>query len=352
VVGGSARTVSACGGYTLGGGHSFMSPAYGLAVDNVLAFTAVLANGSVVTASPCANPDLFWALRGGGGGSFAVVTAATYALHPTPPGGVTGFVVAMSFLRGQASAELFMGGLLAAAPALGNPAGTGVVAAGYWSLAVDGFTAVFVFNGSNAAAQAALAPISNFIAAHGDDINVTSAEYFAAPSMSVWHDIIDPADPTGTPETLGSRLIPVAVAGNATAAAPIAAALANISASVVVQGMMVTGGAVAAFDRDSNQTSVTPAWRDAALHVAVGIGWGLSTPIAEQEYYFAVVSAWTSWLRDATPGSGAYWSESDYAEPDWQQAFWGSANYARLAAIKAAYDPTGVFVCHHCVELP
>jgi FAD/FMN-containing dehydrogenase len=41
VVGGSARTVSSSGGYTLGGGHSWMSPFYGLAVDNVLAFTAV-----------------------------------------------------------------------------------------------------------------------------------------------------------------------------------------------------------------------------------------------------------------------------------------------------------------------
>ena len=66
VVGGSARTVSASGGHVLGGGHSFMSPAYGLAADNVLAFTAVLADGSAVTASKCANPDLFWALRGGG----------------------------------------------------------------------------------------------------------------------------------------------------------------------------------------------------------------------------------------------------------------------------------------------
>lgn len=66
VVGGSARTVSASGGHVLGGGHSFMSPTYGLAVDNVLAFTAVLADGSARTVSPCANPDLFWALRGGG----------------------------------------------------------------------------------------------------------------------------------------------------------------------------------------------------------------------------------------------------------------------------------------------
>ena len=42
----------------------------------------------------------------------------------------------------------------------------------------------------------------------------------------------------------------------------------------------------------------------------------------------------------------------DFNEEDWTASFWGASNYARLQAIKAAYDPTGVFVCHHCVELP
>ena len=65
VVGGSEISVSACGGYTLGGGHSWSGPAYGMAVDNLLSVEAVLANGSVVTASACENADLFWALRGG-----------------------------------------------------------------------------------------------------------------------------------------------------------------------------------------------------------------------------------------------------------------------------------------------
>ena len=67
VVGGSEISVSACGGYTLGGGHSWMGPAYGMAVDNALRFEVVLANGTVVNASSCENADLFWALRGGGG---------------------------------------------------------------------------------------------------------------------------------------------------------------------------------------------------------------------------------------------------------------------------------------------
>ena len=45
-------------------------------------------------------------------------------------------------------------------------------------------------------------------------------------------------------------------------------------------------------------------------------------------------------------------SPADYLEPDWQGAYWGAANYARLQAVKAAYDPANAFTCHHCVELP
>jgi FAD/FMN-containing dehydrogenase len=53
-------------------------------------------------------------------------------------------------------------------------------------------------------------------------------------------------------------------------------------------------------------------------------------------------------LRAATPGSGSYATETDWFEPDWQRSFWGE-NYARLLGIKRRLDPTGVFVCHHCV---
>ena len=57
----------------LGSGLSFSHRHLGYGVDNVVSFDAVLANGTIVTADACSNTDLFWALRGGGGGSFAVV---------------------------------------------------------------------------------------------------------------------------------------------------------------------------------------------------------------------------------------------------------------------------------------
>jgi hypothetical protein len=70
-------------GYTLGGGLSWFSRAYGLAADSVLAFDAVDAGGAKIRVTAETDPELFWALRGGGG-DFAVVTALEFGLHPAP----------------------------------------------------------------------------------------------------------------------------------------------------------------------------------------------------------------------------------------------------------------------------
>ena len=83
---GLATTTGTCatvgmGGSTLGGGIGWLMGRFGMTIDNVLACEVVTADGHICTASADEHPDLFWALRGGGG-NFGIVTALTYQLHP------------------------------------------------------------------------------------------------------------------------------------------------------------------------------------------------------------------------------------------------------------------------------
>jgi FAD/FMN-containing dehydrogenase len=90
VTGGVVSTTGIAG-YTLGGGLGWLMAKHGLAADNLLAVELVTANGEVLDVDAVSHPELFWALRGGGG-NFGVATAFTYRLHQV--GMVTGGLIA------------------------------------------------------------------------------------------------------------------------------------------------------------------------------------------------------------------------------------------------------------------
>ncbi|HTO10395.1 MAG TPA: FAD-binding oxidoreductase [Candidatus Binatia bacterium] len=79
-------------GLTLGGGFGWISRKHGLTVDNLLSADVVTADGELVRASAAENPDLFWAIRGGGG-NFGVATSFEFALHPVGPQVIAGLIV-------------------------------------------------------------------------------------------------------------------------------------------------------------------------------------------------------------------------------------------------------------------
>jgi FAD/FMN-containing dehydrogenase len=92
-------------GLTLGGGLGWLMPKYGLALDNLKSAEMVLADGSVSRASADENPDLFWAIRGGGG-NFGIAASLEYTVHPVGPM-ITGGLVAHPLQRGADMLKFF-----------------------------------------------------------------------------------------------------------------------------------------------------------------------------------------------------------------------------------------------------
>lgn len=88
---GSTSSVGVAGGFSLGGGHGPLSPLHGLAADNILEITVVLANGAIVRASAYNHKDLFAALRGGGS-AFGVVIEMAFRAHTPPQNGFIGVI--------------------------------------------------------------------------------------------------------------------------------------------------------------------------------------------------------------------------------------------------------------------
>ncbi|RYP70345.1 hypothetical protein DL771_005552 [Monosporascus sp. 5C6A] len=85
VVEGVCPTVGIPGGYTQGGGASLLGSRFGLTADQVLEWEVVTGKGELLTATPRQNSDLYWALAGGGGGTYGAVLSMTVKLHPNMP---------------------------------------------------------------------------------------------------------------------------------------------------------------------------------------------------------------------------------------------------------------------------
>src|SRR5713226_8952845 len=84
VQGGGCTSVGAAGGFLQGGGFGSWSRKFGIAAASMLEAEMVTADGRLLVANACQNQDLFWALRGGGGGTFGIVTKVTLRSHPIP----------------------------------------------------------------------------------------------------------------------------------------------------------------------------------------------------------------------------------------------------------------------------
>ncbi|KAF4779936.1 FAD binding domain-containing protein [Colletotrichum scovillei] len=354
IVGGTAKTVSV-GGYATGGGHSLLAPRFGLAADNVLQMEVVTPLGEILTLNEAQNADLFWAMRGGGGSTFGVLTSITFATHPSPPITHTAWAM-LTELRSPIIPDL-AAYFLSNVPAL-EKAGL----AGY---------ALINSHMPNPVSSPGLPPNAAGvigISLMQDDTdreevnrvwtsinqtvmerwpNVTFAKITTEyPSWLDFYDKNYDMNKGGINKLLASRLLdekPLTEDLNALAGA-VKTATDNVGG---MYAFLVSGKGVHNAKPRGGGDAVHPAWRTAYIHAITAVGWTsfneTSKSEAEKSIYDSVEG-----FRQLTPGGGSYLNEGLSYEEDWQHTFWGT-NYERLLKIKKTVDPDDVFWCQPCV---
>ncbi|KAJ7182772.1 FAD-binding domain-containing protein [Mycena crocata] len=352
-VGGSAGTVCAAGGYLQGAGHSALSPTFGLAVDNVLGKIYLVfrpelylnlpksfKSGELLKVNSISNPDLFFAFRGGGAGSWGVIVSASFRTFPF-------FNITFSVIQLAASSN-------AAAAALATVHTQhifdldGVHGSQYFNLnkdfaanATSVFTLTTYLPGTPVATgKTLLAPfLRDVLAIPG--VSLVSEDY---KDINVNDALFQPDDVAGLDFVMGSRLIPEAAYRNSPAnVGKVFKELLDAGTFFLGPGAHISAGKVSTNANISS--AVHPDWRTAKTHLILLNSWTDSTPLDQintirhefQNKQLPIIE------QISGPDGGAYSNEADVFEPNFQTTFFGP-NYAKLSAIKRKYDPGDLFI--------
>lgn len=313
-----------------------------MGADQVLSVEVVTADGRFITASPEEHQDLFWAIRGGGGGTWGVVTSMTVKAYPDIPVTASYF----TFTTGpNISPEAFFAGIRAYLDNFQKHADEGIYSYFRINPNPNGIDYEFVMQPFFAPGKtvdetiALLAPWFSRLREVGIIVHprITSYSNFLD---AFYGEFILERVMVGT-VSQGSRLIPRNVFSDRNALDRTFAA---------IRKNLEHGRPILAYNmapdlkRIGNpDNAVNPAWREALAHVITHVTWDPTWPVAQiAKARRDFTNGDMKLLRDATPGSGAYLSEADPEEPDWQQSFYGD-KYAKLLEIKNRYDPRGLF---------
>lgn len=334
VMSGECATVGLAGGFTQGGGHSILSNEFGLAADQTLSFEVVTADGELVTASPTENSDLYWALSGGGGGTYGIVVSLTVrAYQAKTVGGAAMQLLASSTTPANYAAITAKFVELLPAMIDAGAMVVFIIAAPY--LVIKPLT---VWDSTQAEVKAILKPFSDYLVSLG----ITPPIIYSELSYRDHYDRYLGPLPQGSFEVnryqFGGRLIPRSVVENNTAE------LNKVFAELAKEGVLLAGSSANYAKRaNTPDNSVLPAWRNTITQLQLITNWNSTAPWVEME---AAQKKMTEVLMPkieaVTPGSGSYMNEADFQQPNWQSTFYGT-NYNKLKQIKNKYDPDHVF---------
>jgi FAD/FMN-containing dehydrogenase len=404
VQGGGCLTVGLAG-LVQSGGFGSWSKHYGTAAGSLLEAEVVTADGQIRIANACTNPDLFWALKGGGGGTFAVVSKMTLRTHDLPEWfGVADFKVKAA--SDDAYKRLLLEFVSFYKEHLFNDRWGEQV-----HLKPDNTLEVSMLSHGLDGEQVKKAwqPFMDWVAQSSNGCSIQGrANLGSIPARHYWDsqwwkehwpEIVFPRNGSLLHAVLDDVLVrvkgqpsmnfdpqPGARANNvwwkgdtgdcgaflwgfeslwlpdslleADAQARLADALFASSRIFDVQLQFSKGLAGAPPDAiaGATDTSMNPAVLTAFALAIVADGQGPAYPgipghepsVAEGRKAAARIDQCVNQLRAVAGDNGAYVSESNYFQRNWQRAYWGS-NYARLAQIKQKYDPDGLFFVHNGV---
>jgi FAD/FMN-containing dehydrogenase len=309
------------GGLTLTGGIGWKVRKYGLALDNVVAAEVVTADGEVVRASAEEHPDLFWAVRGGGG-NFGIVTAFEFRAHPTTDVffGKISFPAAEAgdVLQGWAEYQRSAPDEVTTVVALANPMAGGREAPVEIHVAFDGDDAE--------AAAAALDPIRRLGTVLEDDVALTP-----------YADVLEDA-PKPPP---GLQFVTRSAFADQESVSDLLRVVAEVAGSEgsPFLALRSVGGAVSRVPDDATAY----AYRQAELVFLTFAGGPAPVVEAARPGLDAV------WAKVAPHVHGAYANFLTSATEDEVAAIYPADTRARLAAVKGRYDPDNLFAANHNV---
>ncbi|KAK3176612.1 hypothetical protein OEA41_007935 [Lepraria neglecta] len=337
VTGGECPTVGLAGGYTQGGGHSALASKYGLAADQTLEWEVVTGTGDFITASPTKNSDLYWALSGGGGGTYGVVYSLTSKAHTDIP--VSG--ANLTFYSEGVSMDTFYAAISAWHASLPKIVDAGAMTVYYISSTEFQLTPFTGPGISVSYAKELLQPFLDSLNDLGIKYNITGPTDF--PNYLDDFNTFQLPIEVGVAQ-YGGRLIPRSVVENNNDG--FTAAIRNITqnnATGLFVGIGLNVNKSAARGNENVDNAVLPAWRETLVDSVLTTNWNFSAPLSDM---IALQEVMTNELlpplEAITPGSGCYLNEGDPNQPNWQETFYG-VNYPRLLAIKAKYDPNDIF---------
>ncbi|KAI0005787.1 FAD-binding domain-containing protein [Xylariaceae sp. FL0662B] len=338
VVTGECPTVGVAGGLVQGGGHGPLTPTYGLTADTALSFDVVTADGEFVTANSKENPDLFWALKGGGPSTYAVVLSATLKTFPEQKS--AGVIVNVNFTHTN-DVDVFWEGVRSFHKYSNHFVDSGLYA--YFELmALRLHIQPFVGFGKTSKDMAAiLKPMFDEFEEKGIPYDTVGKEFDTL--FDLYIDLFE-EEAAGTSALTGGWMFAHEdVERNNDEIIEAFKTVVSPREDLANQGFLIGHLWNAGHGVPVSNSATNPRFRKATDFAIVALPVPFDAALAQKEDLQNVLTnVQDDAMRKAGRNGCAYINEGDPYQPDWQDHFWGP-EYPRLLEIRKKWDPYGLF---------